>query len=74
MENNRDYGENGDWRITCSTQRLYLFAQTSAVIRANNQVNEISGITVQLKIVSEATNVFTQILVFLACGGNSFVN
>jgi hypothetical protein len=38
-----------------------------------NLVNETLGITIELKVTSEATNFITQILDFLAYGGSSFL-
>jgi hypothetical protein len=45
----------------------------TATLRVNDQVNETSGITVQLKIACEATNFIIQILAFLAYGRSSYV-
>jgi hypothetical protein len=40
----------------------------TATLHVNSRANENSGITAQLKIASETTNLITQILTFLAYG------
>jgi hypothetical protein len=52
---------------------VFLFARKPAALQVNNRVNETSEITVQVKITSQATSFITQILLFLAYAGSSFV-
>jgi hypothetical protein len=52
------------WDIHRS-QRLFLFARITAALGANNQDGETLGITLKLKITSQATNFIKQILSFL---------
>jgi hypothetical protein len=52
-------------------QGLNLFARNIADFRFNNRVNETLRITVELKIVSEATNFLMQILGIWTMSGQS---
>lgn len=54
-------------------QGLLGFAQMTAACRVNNWIDEFLRITVKLKNTHEATNVITQILMFLAYGRSPFV-
>jgi hypothetical protein len=46
----------------------------TAVLEVNNRVNKTLGITVKLRITSEANSFIRQILEFLPSDGSSFVN
>jgi hypothetical protein len=55
------------------SSEIVLFYQTTAILGINNRVHEILGITIELKITSEAIDFIKQILSFLAYGGSSVV-
>jgi hypothetical protein len=54
-------------------QRLLLFIQTTAALGINDRADEALRITVELEITSQVPDFFSQILSFLAYGGNSIV-
>jgi hypothetical protein len=52
---------------------FFLFIQTTATLGINDRVKEILGITVELKITSQAADFFIHTLYFSAYGGSSIV-
>jgi hypothetical protein len=56
---------------THRAQKLFLFIWTAATLGIVNRINETLGITVDLKITSQAANFIKQALLFLACGRSS---
>jgi hypothetical protein len=62
-----------DIRDIHRTERFFLFFLTTTALGPDNRVNKTLGITIELKITSQAVYLNQQVLSFLAYGGSSIM-